>query len=191
MSAQRPARADAQRNRARLLEVAGELFAVRGAGLTVAEVARAAGVGAGTVYRHFRSKDDLAVATGLARLQELVVAVGDVVDPDPVVRLRRQLSLVTERLFRDRGLLDAVGERLAAAPDLVALRLALHEAVRPALEAAQRSGQVRADVTVVDVVTLAGSLARPGRASEGHVTRHVGIALDGLWAHSAQPLHGR
>lgn len=191
MTSVRQPRSDAQRNRARVLEVAGDLFAEQGPDLTVAEVAAAAGVGAGTIYRHFRSKDELAVAVGLARLEALVDALLAVADEDPAERLRRQLVLITERLQRDRGLLDAVGDQLAAASELVPLRRALREAVRPSLLAAQRAGTVRDDVTVVDVVTLAGSLARPGRASRDQVDRHVGIALDGLAAPGRRPLPSR
>jgi AcrR family transcriptional regulator len=190
MTAARQPRSDAQRNRARVLGVAGDLFAERGPELTVAEVASAAGVGAGTIYRHFRSKDELAVAAGLARLKALVDAVREVSDDDPAQRLRRQLTLITERLQRDQGLFDAVGDRLAVATELEPLRRALRAAVRPTLRAAQQAGTVRDDVTVVDVVTLAGSLARPGRASEGHVGRHVVIALDGLAAPGRHPLPG-
>lgn len=188
MTTSRPPRLDAQRNRLRLLEVAGDLFAERGLDLTIAEVASAAGVGAGTVYRHFGSKDELAVAVALARLEELVRALRAVTDLDPTTRLRRQLALLTERLLRDHGLLDAVGERLVVSAELAPLRSALREAVRPSLEAAQVAGGVRDDITVADVVTLAGSLARPGRASEAHVARHLAIALDGLSPRVAGPL---
>jgi AcrR family transcriptional regulator len=188
MPAARQPRRDAQRNRARVLEVAGELFAQRGADLTVAEVARAAGVGAGTIYRHFLSKDELAVAAGLSRLQALVAAVRQVSDVDPAQRLRRQLSLITEQLQRDQGLLDAGGDRLAVAGELAPLRRSLQEAVRPSLRAAQKAGTIRDDITVVDVVSLAGSLARPGRASQGSVARHLAIALDGLAAAPHRPL---
>jgi AcrR family transcriptional regulator len=187
MTAARNPRCDATRNRAALLEAAGTLFAERGVAVGVAEVAERAGVGAGTVYRHFASKDDLAMAVAVDRLDQLharVVAAGESAAGQvaPHARLRQVLQALFDGLVADRGLLEALAEPLRRLPDLDALRERLRGAVAGPLQAAQDSGDVRADVTVADVVTLVGSLARPGDGPGADAQRHLRIALDGLRA---------
>src|SRR6185437_6450260 len=78
----RPLRADAARNRARVLEVAYETFAADGLGVPIDEIARRAGVGAGTVYRHFPTKEDLFMAVVDSRLRH-VIAAGHALLDDP------------------------------------------------------------------------------------------------------------
>src|SRR4051794_35820186 len=71
-STERPLRADAARNRARVLEVAYETFAAEGLGVPIDEIARRAGVGAGTVYRHFATKEELYSAVVEDRLRRII-----------------------------------------------------------------------------------------------------------------------
>src|SRR3954468_1623406 len=81
---QRPLRADAARNRARLLAAAQEWFAARGLDATMDEVARRAGVGVGTAYRRFRNRDDLIAALFEERLDELMTYLDEALeDHDP------------------------------------------------------------------------------------------------------------
>ena len=106
----RPLRADAARNRARVLEVAYETFAADGLGVPIDEIARRAGVGAGTVYRHFPTKEDLFRAVVQDRIQRIVsdgraLVAGD----DPGQALFTFLrSMVLEWGATDRGLTDAL-----------------------------------------------------------------------------------
>lgn len=185
MTSSRPVRSDAQRNRAHLLQVAGDLFAERGLDLTMGDLAAAAGLGTGTVYRHFGSKEELAVAAALARLEALVLELrgfvaGATGGPTSGARLRAQLEVLFSTLHRDRGLLDAVGDQLAGTALLADRRRALRGAVAELLKQAQRDGVVRRDVDVVDVVTLVGSVARP-HAAAADPARHLAIAVDGLF----------
>src|SRR4029077_21016109 len=108
--AARPMRADAARNRARVLEVAYDTFAAEGLSVPIDEIARRAGVGAGTVYRHFPTKDDLFQAVVDNRLRHLVdegsaLAGKEAREQALFVFLR---SLVLQFGATDRGLADAL-----------------------------------------------------------------------------------
>ncbi|ROO86822.1 TetR family transcriptional regulator [Actinocorallia herbida] len=177
-------RADARRNRARVLSVAGAVFAEQGLEVPLGEIARRAGVGAGTVYRHFPSKNALLEAVFAQHLHDLV-AIGE---------RRTATSAPTEAFFG--FLLDVVEgsygrshicDVLAAdaswpQPMLTAARLRFHQVMTALLRAAQRAGGVRADLGPEDVGALAigcGAIlaARRDRAAG---RRLVQLALDGL-----------
>ena len=106
----RPLRADAARNRARVLEVAYETFAADGLGVPIDEIARRAGVGAGTVYRHFPTKEDLYRAVVQDRIQR-IVSDGRAWWP-ATTRVQALFtflrSMVLEWGATDRGLADAL-----------------------------------------------------------------------------------
>src|SRR5580692_3923974 len=107
----RPLRADAVRNRARVLEVAYETFAAEGLAVPIDEIARRAGVGAGTVYRHFPTKEDLFAAVVESRLQHIITAGRALLDnPGPGEALFAFLrSMVLDFGATDQGLVDALG----------------------------------------------------------------------------------
>src|ERR1700732_1403931 len=106
----RPLRADAVRNRARVLEVAYETFAAEGLSVPIDEIARRAGVGAGTVYRHFPTKDALFQAGIEDRMQRLVDDGYGMLESDgPGEALFSFLrSIVLQWGATDRGLVDAL-----------------------------------------------------------------------------------
>src|ERR1700752_4813418 len=107
--AARPLRADAARNRARVLEVAYDTFAAEGLGVPIDEIARRAGVGAGTVYRHFPTKEDLFLAVVAGRIQHIIDdgrALLESTDPgDALFSFMRWMVLHWGA--GDRGLVDA------------------------------------------------------------------------------------
>ena len=106
----RPLRADAARNRARVLEVAYDTFAEEGLSVPIDEIARRAGVGAGTVYRHFPTKEDLFRAVVEDRIQRIVNegrAVADGVKPGEALFVFLR-SIVLQWGATDRGLADAL-----------------------------------------------------------------------------------
>src|SRR6185436_6544187 len=101
---QRPLRADAARNRARLLVAAKEVFAARGLDATMDEVARRAGVGVGTAYRRFRNRDDLIAALFEERLDDFMRLLDEALaDADPWAGLRGFLERSMEMQAEDRG----------------------------------------------------------------------------------------
>jgi len=181
----RPLRADAARNRARVLEVAYETFAAEGLSVPIDELARRAGVGAGTVYRHFPTKDDLFRAVIEDRLRRIVDdGRALLASADPGEALFTFLrSMVLDWGATDQGLVDALAgvgvDVKDAVPDAEEAFLGL---LGDLLRAAQKAGTVRRDVDVPDVkVIVVGAQAmqsyRPDTAE-----RLTEVVLDGLRA---------
>jgi AcrR family transcriptional regulator len=183
----RPLRADARRNRDRVLEAARAAFGTEGSDVSLDEIARRAGVGAGTVYRHFLTKEALFEAVVVDRIGELVEearALSD--DPDP----GRAFSSFVERLAREgarkRDLVEAFGHdgirlQLGEAPIMQALTDVLAEL----LLRAQRARAVRSDISVDDVVAVLTGAAYAichSRADDARTRRLLAIMNDGLRA---------
>lgn len=142
-------RADALRNRARILAAAEDVFAERGASTSTEEVAARAGVAIGTVFRHFPTKDDLLAAimkdllAGLtARIEALAT------DGDPATALFTFFTELVEQAATRRTVVDALAVELA--PPLQTFR----DAVGTLLAAAQRVRAVRSDVELDEVMAL-------------------------------------
>ncbi|KUI29292.1 TetR/AcrR family transcriptional regulator [Mycobacterium sp. GA-2829] len=153
----RSLRADAARNRARVLEVAYEVFATEGLSVALDEIARRAGVGPGTVHRHFPAKDDLVRAVVEERLQRLIAegrALHD--DGDPGTALFDFMrSMVLTRGAADRGLSFALAGMGTSVRGVVPeAETDFLDMVDDLLTAAQRAGTVRPDIGARDVKTL-------------------------------------
>jgi AcrR family transcriptional regulator len=185
--ASRPLRADARRNRERILEAARAAFGAEGSDVSLDEIARRAGVGAGTVYRHFPTKEALFEAVVFDRMAQLAATARELLaDPDP----RHAFSTFIETLAREgalkRDLIEALSRdginlQLGDAPVLVALIDVLAELLRRA----QRAGAVRKDIGVDDVVAVLMGTAYAichGRADDGGTDRLLAIMYDGLRA---------
>jgi AcrR family transcriptional regulator len=152
----RPLRADAARNRARLLEVAYETFAAEGLSVPVDEIARRAGVGAGTLYRHFPTKEALFQAIVADRVQRLVDHAGHLRESaEPGPALLAFLATMIRAAATDLGLAEALagtGVDIAQiAPDA---ERSFMDALDALLVRAQQAGAVRGDIDVRDVKTL-------------------------------------
>ena len=107
--AERPPRADAQRNREKVLRAAREAFAASGYGVPLDEIAALAGVGPGTVYRHFPSKEELFEAVTAARVGDLIEdARGRAADPDPGAAFFGFLGRIGQEAAAKRDLPDAI-----------------------------------------------------------------------------------
>jgi AcrR family transcriptional regulator len=146
--AARALRADAARNREKVLRAARDAFAESGYGVPLDEIATRAGVGPGTVYRHFPTKEALFEAVVTARVQDLVAdARARAEGPDPGAAFF--------------GFLDRIAAESAAKrdlPDAIAIAGSLREELLAALDVllrrAQRAGAVRADVRTEDLIVL-------------------------------------
>ena len=181
----RPLRADAARNRARVLEVAYDTFAAEGLSVPIDEIARRAGVGAGTVYRHFPTKDDLYRAVVQDRIENLIesgralLAAGD--PGDALFSFLR--SMVLQWGATDQGLDEAlagVGIDIATAmPGVEADFLGMLDDL---LRAAQRAGAVRSDVGVRDVKAILTGASAMQAAYPDSAERVTEVFLDGLRA---------
>ncbi|GIL27682.1 TetR/AcrR family transcriptional regulator [Actinocatenispora comari] len=191
MTDHRPLRADAARNRKALLAVAADEFAERGLETSVADIARRAGVGKGTVFRHFASKDELIAEIVLDRITELN-AVGErlLAAADPGAALLEFLTVAArQRQQRDLSFLQEAGELRA---DVVDCRTRLYEIVAALVDRARAHGAVRDDVTGTDVVLL---MCAPNHvtsylpdASPDLWQRYLAIIFDGLRPAGAHPL---
>jgi AcrR family transcriptional regulator len=158
-------RADAQRNLDRLLEAAGECFAEQGVDVSIDEIARRAGVGHGTVFRRFPTKDALLAAVLARQMAELAVSVEAACDePDAGAAFDRVVRGMAEAYAHNRSLVDAV-KRCENAPEIDALVVAMSKL----LEHAQNAGAVRTDVDAMDVLGLIPS-----------ASAYPQIVLDGL-----------
>jgi AcrR family transcriptional regulator len=179
----RPLRADAARNRARVLETAYETFAAEGLAVPIDEIARRAGVGAGTVYRHFPTKEDLFLAVVDSRIRRIIdLGRGLLDDPGPEEALFTFLRLmVLDWGATDQGLVDALAglgiDIDTVAPDADA---AFRGLLGELLAAAQQAGTVRPDVDVAEIKTLmVGCQAMQGY-DEARAERVTGVVIDGL-----------
>lgn len=187
----RPLRADAARNRARILQVAYETFAEEGLSVPIDEIARRAGVGAGTVYRHFPTKEALFEAIAKDRLQHLVHRAADFADAqDPGEAFLAYLAVLIEEGKSDQGLVDAlagIGFDIAVAiPDAEEQFI---ETLGNLLTRAQHAGAVRSDIGVKDVKALMVGCQAMQRYSDDPDTaeRALAVVRDGLLVRRARP----
>ncbi|MDT8910197.1 TetR/AcrR family transcriptional regulator [Amycolatopsis sp. PS_44_ISF1] len=172
-------RADARRNRARVLAAAEKAFAADGLSVPLDDIARLAGVGAGTVYRHFPSKEALFQAVVVERLEQFAVEARELVDAEnPGEVFFDYFTRVIEQASLNRAICEALGETSGSAYKAEAgseFRMNL----AALLERAQAVGAVRQDIDGEDLRALiVGALAvercSPGR---GHL---IGVLVDGL-----------
>jgi len=157
--AARPMRADAARNRARILEAAEVVFAADGIEVPVDVIAEKAGVGVGTLYRHFETKEKLCEAILLERLARLTADARALEDADdPTAAFFGFLAHVVEEATNTRHLLIAMmGAGIEFEQSAAEVKDALRDAVGVLLERAQAVGSVRTDVTPATVVSLVGA----------------------------------
>ncbi|HEY6780406.1 MAG TPA: helix-turn-helix domain-containing protein [Thermoleophilaceae bacterium] len=184
----RPQRADARRNRERVLAAAGEAFAEYGRDAQMDDVARRAGVGVGTVYRHFPDKAALMEALLAARFEQFVeIGRRELEHEDPWTGLWNWLFACGELQAADRGFCDCIGEGIAA-PRRGALVVdtGLAELNAAAFARCQEAGVMRMDAEPDDIPLLMAGVAATARreadAMGGSWRRHLGISLDGLRA---------
>lgn len=181
-------RADARRNRDRILEAARDLFADRGYDVPIADIARRAGVGVGTLYRRFPDRDALihhVSVTTLRRLAEIATSALRA-EPDAWSALRRfLLEGAGERIGALQTLDADAHAAVRADPEVTAARQELTAALGRLVAAAQESGSMRQDVSAQDVLLLLVQLTRPldglpRDARRDLPDRLLRIAVDGL-----------
>lgn len=186
-------RRDARRNRARILETAHDLLAREGVPLSMRRVAREAGLGVGTVYRHFPAREDLLDAV-LADAFETAVAIGEraLANDDAwdgfCGYLEDTLVLSSSR----RGLRDIITSEQHGRARAAVMRARLREIVTELVERAQAQGSLRGDFTRSDVTLVYFGCDRVSEVG-GDVApeiwrRQLGFVLDGLRAGAATPL---
>lgn len=180
-----PLRADAERNRQRLLAAAKDLFATRGLDVTLDEVARHAGVGTGTAYRRFPNKDALIDALMVDRIGELgAIARECLEDPDPWRGLTGYFERALALQAADRGLKDVLFSSGRGRERSNHARRAIGPLVTKLVRRAVEAGAVRSDISTSDVPVInfmLNTVVDFGRDVEPDLyKRYLAIVLDGL-----------
>jgi AcrR family transcriptional regulator len=182
LAAGRPMRADARRNYELLVAAAREVFTAQGSEAAMETVARHAGVGVGTLYRHFPRRIDLVEAVYRTDVDRLVAEADALADaPDPWGALHAWLEAFVDYARAKRTFLNELHEAFEKNPQLkVASRERIEGALARVLDRAQDAGVVRRDVDSADVMQLLGSLCMSATLTEGQIERLLEVVEDGL-----------
>lgn len=189
-----PLRADAQRNLARVLDAAAQIFADRGLDAGVADIARVAGVGTATVFRRFPHKEDLIVAVFERRVEDLrrEASAAAAEEADGAAALRRFMETAIQMQLRDRGFQEAMRMHYVVDPRIRERFAEINVEIERMLEAAQEAGSIRADVRVIDIPVLhyATSLAATMTLGAGDDVwrRYLALVFDGMRPEGATAL---
>jgi AcrR family transcriptional regulator len=181
----RPMRADARRNYARLLSAASAVFAEQGAEACLEDVAERAGVGIGTLYRHFPTRRSLAEAVFRDQIEALIAQADDLLaSPAPFDALATWLRSVVQYSIRKRGLAEFFQTVMRSeGSDLTWCRDAMREAGATLLARAKQAGAVRPDADIADLIRLSHAIALTATPASGggeQTERLLAIMLDGL-----------
>jgi AcrR family transcriptional regulator len=194
---ERHLRADAERNRRRLLEAAEALFCERGLDVGVGEVAQRAGVGRGTLFRHFPSKEDLIAAIVAERMHAATRRGLELLDADdPGDALFGFLDEIVGRQQMDRALFESVGDAFMSNAEIRTAQSEIVGVLDQLLVRAQVAGAVRDDVGALDLLMLVKGVCQAASAFQ-HISpdvaqRHLDLIRAALSAApTAQPLRGR
>ena len=183
---ERVLRADAQRNREAVIGAAKKLFADQGLDAQMPDVAKAAKVGVGTVYRHFPTKDDLIAALAVERFERLAEKAREGIEAeDPWQGLCDFIRFSAQIQADDRGLCEVMGSR----PEVMnesAYAVGLDDLCGKLVKRAQRSGDLRKDLDWEDIPMVVCGVGRITQVETGPGTgrwpRLVEVILDGLRA---------
>jgi AcrR family transcriptional regulator len=190
-------RADAERNRRRLLEAAEILFRERGLEVGVAEIAQRAGVGRGTLFRNFPTKQDLIAAIVIERMADAAAQGRARLDaPDPEQALFDVLEQIVGAQQLDRCLFDAVADTFLADEAIRTAHAQVVDMLDELLDRAKQAGAVRTDVGAMDVLLLLKGVCEAASALAHVEPKIVGRQLDLVRAAVSvntadRPLRGR
>ena len=183
----RPLRADARRNRERVLEGARAVFAEHGRDAQMDDVAKRAGVGVGTVYRHFPTKEALVSALAVSLFEQVLAAGREALTmDDPWEALKTALWRGGEILASDRAFTEIIGSEHV--PFSEEIQLEMYEVYSQLLQRAKDSGDLRADVVMDDIPMFMcgiGMATVKPHVCPGAWRRHLTVVIDGLHATNA------
>jgi AcrR family transcriptional regulator len=184
MTSRAPLRADAQRNRDRLLAAAETALNAHGASASLDEIAKAAGVGNATLYRHFPTRAELIEAVYDQRIEALCATAAQLAQGrDPAPALKDWLRAVVVHITESRVLAEAFmavweGPAGIEPPQVEAWHRAIYDAARPLLTAAQDAGAIRPDLDVTELLALTTAVARAGDPAQAG--RFLDVLLEGI-----------
>lgn len=150
----RKPRADAQRNRERILEVARQAFTRSGADTSLDDIAKQAGVGPGTLYRHFPRRQELLQAVYRSEMQQLAAAEQKFAQTlPPIGALRAWLLLFVDAIATKQVIAPALNTLVGDPPKVFEASCAqIHEAIRALVKRAIKSGDIRKDLDAIDLL---------------------------------------
>jgi AcrR family transcriptional regulator len=192
----RPLRADAERNRQRLIEAAAELFRQKGTSVGLDEIAHHAGVGVGTAYRRFPDKEELVDALFDSRIDEIAGYAAAALEHDDAWEgLVRFLEQTARLHATDRSVKEVLLGSPDQRPRIARARKRISPLVMQLVSRAQADGAIRNDVSAFDVPIMQFMLGAftdlevPGQPDLWR--RYLGLFLDGLRTRDPTPLPGR
>jgi AcrR family transcriptional regulator len=194
---ERALRADAERNRRRVLDAAQALFRERGLDVGVAEIAQRAGVGRGTLFRNFPTKQDLIAAIIIDRIDQATEYARTLLDaPDAAEAFFGFLEEIVGRQQLDRGLFESVADTFLANAEIRAAHAEVVLGLEDLLSRAKKAGAVRSDVGAMDVLMLVKGVCEAATALSATDPEVVGRQLDLVRAAispsgAERPLRGR
>jgi AcrR family transcriptional regulator len=178
----RPMRADARRNYERLVAAARDVFNAQGGDASMDAIAKEAGVGVGTLYRHFPKRIDIVEAVYKTDVDGLQVTADEVVATmEPWPALVAWLEAFIQYASTKRNFLTELHEAFEKSPELrVASRERIEGALTIVLERAQQAGVVRTDIDGPDLMQLLGSMCMSATLTQDQSKRLLVMILDGL-----------
>jgi AcrR family transcriptional regulator len=186
---EKPLRADARRNREKVLEAARAVFSDQGVDAQMDDVARRADVGVGTVYRHFPTKDALLSALAEELFAKLAAHAREMLElDDPWEAFRRTMWFSAEKTAGDRAFAEILGAARDVIPAECPGKHELTGTVETMMKRAIEAGRMRPDVLIDDIPLLMcgiGSASAMPHSRPEAWRRHLGIVLDGMRAEAA------
>jgi AcrR family transcriptional regulator len=177
----RPKRADARRNYEKVLAAAREAFAEGGESTALEEIARRAGVGIGTLYRHFPTRQALLEALYVDEVEEVCRSAAQLDAAEPWEALHAWFERFIAYIATKRALAHELLNYLDQDAELFRVcRASLFDAGEPLLKRAQEAGVVRPDVTIAEVIQMVIGIAKIPASEPGQNEHILRIALDGL-----------
>ena len=179
---ERPLRADAQRNRDLLLSAAVEAFSECGLEATLDAIAKKAGVGIGTLYRHFPTREALVEAAYRNELAVVCAAAPELLASlPPAEATRAWMDRFIDYMTRKLGMADALRGIIAAGADPYAHTFELLVgAIQPLLAASAEAGEIRSDIAAADVLVSLSGVALASGANREQADRLLDLLMDGL-----------
>jgi AcrR family transcriptional regulator len=178
---ERPKRADARRNYEKVLAAARDAFAEGGESTALEEIARRAGVGIGTLYRHFPTRQALVEALYLDEVEEVCRSASELGGGDPWEALNRWFERFIAYIATKQALAHELLNYLDYDASLFRdCRAQLFAAGEPLLERAQDAGVVRPDVNIAQVIQMVIGIAKTPASEPAEIEHLVRVALDGL-----------
>jgi AcrR family transcriptional regulator len=178
---ERPKRADARRNYEKVLAAAREAFAEGGESTALEEIARRAGVGIGTLYRHFPNRQALIEALYVGEVEDICGMAAELDAADPWEALNSWFERFLGYMATKQALAAELLNYLGPDNELFKVcRTSLWTAGEPLLARAQEAGVVRTDVTIGDVIPMVMGIAKIPTGDPEQNAHMLRIALDGL-----------